>query len=87
VTPTRPAPVNTDEDENATVLDAKHIGALTDEASKVQKLLDLAQTKGVIHAVKVARSLRDYYALDTLHDELSGKLYQGMLEKGLITKE
>jgi hypothetical protein len=87
VTPTRSAPVNTDDDEHAAVLDAKHIGALTDEASKVQKLLDLAQTKGVIHAVKVARSLRDYYALDTLHDELSGKLYQGMLEKGLIAKE
>lgn len=87
VTPTTSSPVNTDDDEHSTVLDAKHIGALTDEASKVQKLLDLAQTKGVVHAVKVARSLRDYYALDAMHDELSGKLYQGMLEKGLIEKE
>ncbi|MBP9727813.1 MAG: hypothetical protein KBD27_00385 [Candidatus Moranbacteria bacterium] len=80
------SPSNTDDDDTA-VLDAKHIGALTDEASKVQKLLDLAQTKGVVHAVKVARSLRDYYVLDTMHDELSGKLYQGMLEKGLIRGE
>lgn len=87
VTPTQATPVNNDDDEHGALLDAKHIGALTDEASKVQKLLDLAQMKGVVHAVKVARSLRDYYALDTLHDELSGKLYQGMLEKGLIKKE
>lgn len=87
VTPTQTTTVNTDDDENAAILDAKHIGALTDEASKVQKLLDLAQTKGVVHAVKVARSLRDYYALDAMHDELSGKLYQGMLEKGIIKGE
>ena len=87
VTPATPSPVNSDDDEHSAVLDAKHIGALTDEASKVQKLLDLAQTKGVVHAVKVARSLRNYYVLDTMHDELSGKLYQGMLEKGLITGE
>lgn len=77
-----------DDDANGDiVLDAKHIGALTDEESKVQKLLDLAGTKGVVHAVKVARSLRDYYALDRMHDELSNKLYQGLLEKGLIEKE
>jgi len=69
------------------VLDAKHIGALSDEESKVQKLLDLASTKGVVHAVKVARSLKDYYALDRMHDELSGKLYQGLLDKGMIEKE
>lgn len=69
------------------VLDAKYIGALTDEASKVQKLLDLASAKGVVHAVKVARSLRDYYALDTMHDELSGKFYDGLVAKGIIEKE
>ncbi len=74
-------------DDNAVILDAKHIGALTDEESKVQKLLDLASTKGVAHAVKVARSLKDYYALDRMHDELADKLYQGLLDKGLIEKE
>lgn len=69
------------------VFDAKHIGNMTDEESKVQKLIDLAGTKGVAHAVKVARSLKDYYALDRMHDELTDKLYQGLLEKGLIEKE
>ncbi len=82
-----PAKQTTSDDDAAIELDAKHIGALTDEDSKVQKLLDLASTKGVAHAVKVARSLRDYYALDRLHDELADKLYQGLVEKGLIEKE
>lgn len=86
VTPTSGS--KSDDDGNGDiVLDAKHIGALTDEESKVQKLLDLATTKGVAHAVRVARSLRDYYALDRMHDELAGKLYQGLLDKGLIEKE
>lgn len=87
VTPTKKASPTDDDHEDTVVLDAKHIGALTDEASKVQKLLDLAQTKGVVHAVKVARSLKDYYTLDMMHDQLSDKLYQGLLEKGLIEKE
>lgn len=86
VTPTKTATPADDDHEDTVVLDAKHIGALTDEASKVQKLLDLAQTKGVVHAVKVARSLKDYYALDRMHDELSDKLYHGLLEKGLIER-
>lgn len=69
------------------LLDAKSIGATVDEESKVQKLLDLASTKGVVHAVKVARSLKDYYALDRMHDELIDKLYEGLLAKGLISKD
>lgn len=68
-------------------LDAKSIGETIDEESKVQKLLDLASTKGVVHAVKVARRLSDYYSLDRMHDELADKLYDGLLERGLITKE
>lgn len=86
VVPTSATPVAPDTDETV-VNDTKSIGALTDEESKVQKLLDLAGTKGVVHAVKVARSLKDYYALDRMHDELAGKLYQGLLERGMITKE
>jgi hypothetical protein len=82
-----PGQQTTSDDDAVVHLDAKHIGALTDEESKVQKLLDLAGTKGVVHAVKVARSLKDYYALDRLHDELADKLYQGLVEKGLIEKE
>jgi hypothetical protein len=72
---------------NDTVSDVKHIAAMTDEEGKIQKLLDLADTKGVTYAVKVAQSLGDYYALDRMHDELVDKLYDGLLDKGLITKE
>jgi hypothetical protein len=69
------------------VIDAKSLNDMTDEEGKVQKLLDLAQMKGVEHAVRVARSLGDYYVLDRMHDELAGKLYEGLVEKGLIGKE
>ncbi|MEK9151000.1 MAG: hypothetical protein AAB547_00020 [Patescibacteria group bacterium] len=67
--------------------DAKSIGAITDEESKIRQLLDLAGTKGVVYAVKVARSLQDYYALDRVHDDLADKLYAGLLERGLIQKD
>jgi len=78
--------VQTHSDEDV-VLDAKSIGETVDEESKIQKLLDLASTKGVVHAVKVARSLRDDYALDQMHDALANKLYEGLVARGLITKE
>jgi hypothetical protein len=68
-------------------IDAKSLSEIADEQSKVQKLIDLAQTKGVEHAVEVARSLEDYYVLDRMHDEMADKLYEGLLEKGLIEKE
>lgn len=89
VAPTKTATTSDDQaiTEEDVILDAKHIGALTDEESKVQKLLDLASAKGVVHAVKVARSLKDYYALDQMHDALANKLYEGLLEKGMISKE
>lgn len=75
---------STDADVKA---DAKSVADMTDEETKIQKLIDLANTKGVVHAVKVARSLNDYYALDRVHDDLADKLYDGLLERGLITKE
>ncbi len=75
------------QDDSSIALDTKSISETTDEESRIQKLLNLATTKGVGHAVKVAQSLRDFYALDRMHDELSGKLYEGLLKLGLITKE
>lgn len=69
------------------VSDTDDIAATVDEESRIQKLLDLAGAKGVPHAVRVARSLKDYYALDRMHDDLVDKLYQGLLAKGLIDQE
>jgi len=73
--------------EESHQFDAKSISEAGDEASKVQKLIELAQAKGVVYAVKVARSLEDYYVLDTMHDELVDKLYEELLTKGLISKD
>jgi len=87
VTPTKGGVATDDDHEDTLQLDAKHISEMTDETSKVKKLVVLAETKGVVHAVKVARSLKDYYALDSLHDELAGELYQGLLERGLVEKD
>lgn len=75
------------QDDSVVVSDAKDIAATVDEDSKIQKLLDLASVKGVPHAVKVARSLKDYYALDRMHDDMADKLYDGLLAQGLIGKE
>lgn len=80
------APQSSASSDDATV-DAKSLMNMDDEEGKIQKLIDLAQVKGVEHAVKVARSLGDYYVLDRMHDELAGKFYDGLVEQGLITKE
>jgi len=41
----------------------------------------------VAHAVRVAKRMNDLYVLDTMHDELADKLYDGLVSKGLIVKE
>ena len=67
--------------------DATAVGALEEAEKKVHTLVELAQVKGVAHAVRVAKRMNDLYVLDTMHDELADKLYDGLLAKGLITKE
>ncbi len=67
--------------------DAEKVGQLTDAASRVNQLVELAQVKGVAHAVAVARKLNDLYVLDTMHDELADKLYDAFKAKGLIQGE
>lgn len=75
----------TDDDE--VEQDANTIGAVEEAEKKVHTLVELAQVKGVAHAVRVAKRMNDLYVLDTMHDELADKLYEGLLSKGLITKE
>lgn len=84
VPPIAVAPAHSDDD---VVSDAQNISAITDEESKIQKLIDLAGTKGVVYAVKVARKLNDDYALDVMRDTLADKLYEGLLSRGLIQKD
>jgi hypothetical protein len=65
--------------------DAQEAIEKQDAESQIQHLVDIAQTKGVIHAVKVAKHLEDNYILDMFHDRLlSDELHDALLSKGLI---
>jgi len=50
--------------------------SLIDEEERVTRLLSLADTKGVVHAVSVARTLEDFYALDVFRDTLIERLHE-----------
>ncbi len=57
----------------------------TDAESQIGHLIDVAQQKGIIHAVKVARHMEDNYVLDTFHDRLlADELHSALLAKGMI---
>ena len=76
VTPTSDADVATDAAVTNSGIDAE---------SKVTNLVQLAQAKGIPHAVKVARHLEDNYALDEFHDRLLGEeLHNALVAKGMI---
>lgn len=56
-----------------------------DAESQVQHLVDIATTKGVFYAVKVARHMDDNYILDMFHDRLlADDLHSALVQKGLI---
>lgn len=65
--------------------DAEAVNAEQDAESKINNLISLAQNKGVIHAVKVAKHFEDNYVLDEFHDRLlADELHDALLQKGLI---
>lgn len=65
--------------------DAKAASEETDYESKIVKLVEIAETKGVAHAVKVAQHLEDNYTLDELHDRLLAEdLHNALVKKGMI---
>lgn len=67
--------------------DAKEMSEMKDYESKLEKLVGIAESKGVVHAVKVARHMEDNYLLDELHDKLlSQDLHDALVRKGLITE-
>lgn len=67
--------------------DAKAMGPLQDAQHTIKKLVILAETKSVIHAVAVAKKLNELYVLDSLHDTLADDLSDALAEKGLIRGE
>ena len=76
----------TEENNDAAVAnDAKTGAQKMDAESQVQHLIDIAQQKGVVHAVKVARHMEDNYVLDTFHDKmLADELHDSLVKKGMI---
>ncbi len=65
--------------------DAAATNAGLDAESKITNLVALAETKGIPHAVKVARHMEDNYTLDEFHDRLLGEeLHNALVQKGLI---
>ncbi len=65
--------------------DAQAADAEISAQAKVEKLVQLAVNKGVVHAVKVAKHLDDNYALDEFHDRLlADDLHAALVAKGLI---
>lgn len=65
--------------------DAKQANEELDAEGKLNKLIELAQTKGVFHAVSVAKHMENYYLLDEFHDRLlADELHDALVKKGLI---
>ena len=73
--------------QHAVSADAKNVSEETDYESKITKLVAIAESQGVLHAVKVARHLEDNYILDELHDRLLAEdLHLALVRKGMITE-
>jgi hypothetical protein len=65
--------------------DASTLHQIADRESQISHLMDLAMTKGVAHAVRVAQRVEDYYVLDQLHDRMRAEeFYQALIAKGFI---
>lgn len=72
-------------DDTSVAADAQSISVTEGEEAKIDTLIKLATTKGVAHAVKVARHFEDNYVLDEFHDRLlADELHDALLKKGLI---
>lgn len=78
----------TDDANQDDVANDAQVGAQKSDAeSQVQHLVDVAQQKGVVHAVKVARHMENNYILDTFHDRiLADELHDALVKKGMITE-
>ncbi len=75
----------TDETAEIVAGEAKETAETATPEAKVDKLVKLAMTKGVVHAVKVAKHMDDNYTLDEFHDKLmADEFHKALVEKGII---
>ena len=76
----KPTPPKEDIETDATAANSG-----IDAESKINNLVKLAETKGITHAVKVARHMEDNYTLDEFHDRLLGEeLHKALIDRGII---
>ena len=74
-----------DLEKDEVAADAKAANAGIDAENKIKILVVLAETKGIPHAVKVARHMEDNYTLDEFHDKLlAEELHNALVKKGMI---
>jgi len=66
------------------VKDAQAASQEIDADGKINKLVGLAEAKGVVHAVSVAKHMEDNYILDEFHDRLADELHDALVKRGLI---
>jgi len=77
-----PTVVSSDQD---VATDASGLKNGMDEESKIKTLVNLAEMKGIPHAVKVAKHYEDNYLLDEFHDRMLGDvLHDALVAKGMI---
>jgi DNA-binding transcriptional regulator GbsR (MarR family) len=75
-------------DEDTIMQDASTLHQQADRESQLTHLVDLAMTKGVGYAVKVAKKSEDNYDLDRLHDKLlSDELHDKLVSQGVIIEK
>lgn len=70
-------------DDTAVKFDADAIRHMEDAVARVQKLVELARVKGVVHAVSVAEHI-DAYTLDKTHDRLADELSDELRKRGML---
>jgi hypothetical protein len=76
-----------DVNQEEVAVDAQAGVQKTDAESQIQHLVDIAQQKGIMHAVRVARHMESNYVLDTFHDRiLADELHDALVKKGMITE-
>jgi hypothetical protein len=80
-----PARAQTQSSNESVSDDAEMANAGINAESKITNLVNLAETKGIPHAVKVARHMEDNYTLDEFHDRLLGEdLHNALVKRGMI---
>ena len=66
--------------------ESSHVGVHSeDHEKKIQDLLLIAFSKGIVEAVAAARHLNDPHLLDDFHDALADEYYDKLIATGEIT--